>query len=328
MRVFVAGATGAIGKRLVPMLVQAGHAVTGTTHTPDKAALIRSAGAYPEIVNALDQKQVLDAVQRARPNVIVHELTALPQVLNLRRFDQAFASTNRLRTEGTDNLLAAARAVGCPRLVAQSYTGWPYARTGNWVKTEEDPLLSTPDSGMRQSFQAIRYLESAVTSSREIEGFVLRYGSFYGPGTSLAVDSAMLKEIRKRHVPIVGNGAAYWSFVHIDDATSATLLAIEATSPGLYNICDDEPAPVSEWLPFLAAAVGAKPPIHVPSWLGRLAVGAHGVAMMTTIRGASNQKAKALLGWKLKWPSWRQGFREGLGEATETLNQIKLSKAG
>ena len=328
MRVFVAGATGAIGKRLLPLLVQGGHAVTGTTQSPSKAALIRSAGAYPEIVNALDQKQVLDAVQRARPHVIVHELTAIPPTFNLRRFDQAFAATNRLRTEGTDNLLAAARAVGCRRIIAQSYTGWPYARIGNWVKTEKDPLLSTPDPGMRQSFQAIRYLESAITGSPELEGFILRYGSFYGPGTSLASGSSQLQEIRKRRVPIVGNGAGHWSFIHIDDAASATFLAIDATSPGLYNICDDEPAPVSEWLPYLAAALGAKPPLHVPSWLGRLAIGTHGVAMMTQIRGASNQKAKALLAWKLKWPSWRKGFREGLDETKEAPGQPKLSRAG
>jgi nucleoside-diphosphate-sugar epimerase len=312
MKVFLAGATGAIGKRLVPMLVSAGHSVTGTTRHPDKAKSLRAAGARPEIVNALSSREVLEAVQRSEPDVIIHQLTAIPANFNLRRFDQEFATTNRLRTEGTDHLLAAARAVGCRRFIAQSYTGWPYARTGGWIKTEEDPLASSPDPGMRRSFEAIRHLESAVLQNGPIEGFVLRYGGFYGPGTSLGHGSPMLEQIRRRRVPVVGNGLGHWSFVHIDDAASATLAAVEAALPGVYNVADDEPAPVSEWLPFLASVLGAKPPRHIPRWLGRIAIGQHGVAMMTEIRGASNRKAKSLLNWRLKWPSWRQGFQNGL----------------
>jgi nucleoside-diphosphate-sugar epimerase len=319
MKVFVAGATGVIGKRLVPMLIGARHTVTGTTHTPDKAESIRKAGAKPEVINALNEKEVLEAVKRAEPDVIIHQLTSIPANFNLRRFDEAFVLTNRLRSEGTDHLLAAARSVDCPRFIAQSYVGWPYARNGSWIKSEQDPLLSSPEPAMRKTFQAILHVESSVLGEPGLEGFVLRYGAFYGPGTSLGHGGSMLEEIRRRRVPIVGKGTGYWSFVHIDDAASATLAAVEAASPGLYNICDDEPAPVSAWLPFLAEALGAKPPRHIPKWLGRLAVGPHGVAMMTEIRGASNQKAKSLLRWKPKWPSWRQGFRDALEDRIEDV---------
>ncbi|HWB86182.1 MAG TPA: NAD(P)-dependent oxidoreductase [Bryobacteraceae bacterium] len=313
MRVFVAGATGAVGKALLPKLVNAGHTVTGTTRSQERTASIRAAGATPEVVNALHAQEVLEAVQRAKPDVIVHQLTALPAKLDIRHFDREFTVTNRLRTEGTDHLLAAARAVGCRRFIAQSYGGWPYERTGGWVKTEEDPLLSSPEPAFRTTLQAIIHLESAVMSERAMEGFVLRYGSFYGPGTSLGSGGAFLEEIRRRHLPIVGEGAGYWSFLHISDAASAAVAAIEAPIPGIYNIADDEPAPVSQWLPALAEAIGAPPPRRIPVWLARLAIGALGVAMMTQGRGASNQKAKATLGWKPQWPSWRTGFREGLG---------------
>jgi nucleoside-diphosphate-sugar epimerase len=275
--------------------------------------MIHSAGATPALVDALDARQVLDAVARAQPDVIIHELTAIPAQFNLKRFDQEFATTNRLRTQGTDNLLAAARAVSCGRFIIQSYTGWPYARTGGWIKTEEDPLMPVPDPGMRESFDAIRYLESAVLAQSGMQGFVLRYGGFYGPGTSLGEGGTTLKDVRHRRIPVVGGGTAYWSFIHIDDAAAATVSAIHGNLPGIYNITDDEPAPVSEWLPYLAHAVGAKPPRHVPAWLGKLAIGQHGVAMMTTARGASNQKARSALPWKLRWPSWRQGFLKGLG---------------
>jgi 2-alkyl-3-oxoalkanoate reductase len=313
MKVFLAGATGAIGKRLVPILVAAGHMVTGTTKTAEKAESIRSAGAKPEIVNALNAREVLEAVQRSEPDVIIHQLTAIPASFNMRRFDEEFALTNRLRSEGTDHLLAAARAVGCRRIIAQSYLGWPYARAGTWIKNEEDPLLTSPEPAVRETFQAILHLESAVTGESTIDGFVLRYGTFYGPGTSLGRGGSLLEEVRKRRVPIIGEGLGYWSFVHVDDAAWATLAAIEAPSPGLYNICDDEPAPVSQWLPFLAEVLAAKAPRHIPRWLGRMAIGPHGVAMMTESRGGSNQKAKSAMWWKLKWPSWRQGFRESLG---------------
>lgn len=266
----------------------------------------------PAMVDALNPKQVLEAVQAAKPDVIIHQLTAIPPSFNLRRFDEEFALTNRLRIEGTDNLIAAARTVGCRRFIAQSYCGWPYARIGGWIKTEDDPLIEAPEPAMRRSFEAIRHVETAVSQDSAIEGFVLRYGSFYGPGTSLGRDGAMTEYVRRRRMPVIGNGAGRWSFLHIDDAASATLAAIDASTPGIYNIVDDEPAPVSEWLPFLARVLGARPPRHIPAWLGRLIVGAHGVAMMTEIRGASNQKAKSLLRWKLKWPSWRQGFQNGL----------------
>jgi len=227
MKVFVAGATGAIGSRLIPMVVEAGHAVTGTTRTLNKAESIRLAGAKPEVVNALNKKEVLEAVQRAEPDVIIHQLTAIPASPNLRRFDEAFSSTNRLRTEGTDHLLASARSVGCRRFIAQSYAGWPYARTGGWIKAEEDPLVSSPEPAMRETFQAILHVESAVLADRTIEGFVLRYGSFYGPGTSLGQGGSLLDDIQRRRVPIVGKGSGYWSFVHIDDAASATLAAVK-----------------------------------------------------------------------------------------------------
>lgn len=313
MRIFVAGATGAIGKCLVPMLVNAGHTVIGTTRTPERTEAIRDAGAIPEVVDALDAGAIRAAVQRAKPEVIIHQLTAIPARLNLRRFDEDFALTNRLRTEGTDHLLAAARAAGCRRFIAQSYAGWPYERTGGWVKTEEDPLLSSPEPAFRRSLQAILHLERAVLGEPEIDGFVLRYGSFYGPGTSLGRGGSLLEDVRRRRLPIGGNGAGYWSFVHIGDAAAATLAAVEAGIAGLYNIADDEPAPVAQWLPFLADAIGARAPMHIPAWVARMVVGPHGVAMMTQVRGASNRKAKALLGWKLKWPTWRNGFREGLG---------------
>jgi 2-alkyl-3-oxoalkanoate reductase len=317
MNVFVAGATGAIGARLVPMLVRAGHRVTGTTHQPARARRIQAAGASPVVMDGLDRTAVLEAVRQANPDVIIHQLTAIPARFNLRRLEEEFAATNRLRIEGTDALLAAARAVGCKRFIAQSYTGWPNDRTGGWVKTEDDPLVADPEPALRGTLQAIQHVETAVLGGRALEGFVLRYGSFYGPGTSLGPGGSFLEDIRKRRVPIVGAGSGYWSFIHIDDAASATLAAVQASTPGLYNIVDDEPAPVSEWLPLLAEALDAKPPRRIPEWVGRIAIGAHGVAMMTRIRGASNRKAKQLLGWRLRWPSWRQGFREGMTAMAE-----------
>jgi nucleoside-diphosphate-sugar epimerase len=312
MKIFVAGASGAIGARLIPMLVKAGHDVTGMTRTAAKAPLIRAAGAVPVIADALDQNAVTEAVCRASPDVIVHELTSIPANIDIRHFDRDFAKTNALRTQGLDHLLAAASAAGCRRVVAQSFAGWPYARTGSFVKTEEDPLDSSPPPALRVSLDAIRYLETTVTNTQGIEGIVLRYGYFYGPGNTIGEGGSFLKEVRKRRIPIVGNGAGVWSFVHIDDAACATVLAIERGRPGIYNIVDDDPAPVSEWLPALAEAAGGKPPFRIPAWLGRIAVGSHGVVMMTEIRGASNEKAKRDLGWKPMWASWRDGFRRAL----------------
>src|SRR5262245_28110959 len=305
MRVFLAGATGAIGARLVPLLVNAGHTVTGTTRDPAKADRIRAAGCSPVVVDALRSGDLLASVQRAEPEVIIHELTAIPSRIDIRHWDQTFGPTNRLRIEATDTLLNAARAVGSHRLIAQSYSAWPYARTGSWIKTETDPLISSPEPAMRETVGAIRHLESAVLGTAGVEGIVLRHGAFYGPGTSVGPGGSFLEEIRRRRVPIVGRGTGYWSFVHIDDAASATLAAVEGHEPGVYNVTDDEPAPVSDWLPFLAQTLGAPPPLRIPAWLARFAIGPHGVAMMTEIRGASNQKAKTVLGWKLRWPSWR-----------------------
>lgn len=312
MRVFLAGATGAVGKSLVPILVRAGHSVTGTTRSEEKAGALRAAGADAAIVDALDRAAVAAAVARAKPDVIVHELTAIPPALDLRRFAKQFQLTNRLRTTGADNLLAAAQSAGVRRFVAQSYAGWPYARIGGPVKTESDPLDSDPPPALRESLKAIQYLESAVLHASGMDGLVLRYGGFYGPGNAIGENGAIVEQVRKRRVPIIGGGTGVWSFIHIDDAASATAAAIERGAPGIYNIVDDEPAPVAEWLPALARALGAKPPLRLPAWLGRLAIGEHGVVMMTDVRGASNEKAKRELGWSPRWPTWRDGFSGGL----------------
>jgi nucleoside-diphosphate-sugar epimerase len=331
MKIFLAGASGAIGKRLLPQLVRRGHTVTATTRTPDKVDSIRRVGATPEVMNALDEQEVLETVRRAAPDVIIHELTAIPSSLDLKRFDEGFAFTNMLRKEGTDILLAAARSTGCRRFIAQSYAGWPYRPTGTWIKDENDQLLSSSEaeSSVEKTLEAILHLESAVLGESALEGFVLRYGAFYGPGTSLGLGGSLLEEVKKRRVPIVGKGTGYWSFLHIDDAASATVAAVDAPSPGVYNICDDEPAPVSEWLPFLANELGARPPRHIPTWMARMAIGAFGVALMTEIRGASNQKAKSQMPWTLKWPTWRKGFRDGLSNSVQAMPEgPRALKAG
>ena len=311
MRVFVAGATGAIGSKLVPALVRRGHEVVGTTRSPERARAIEAAGGMPAIVHALDAEAVKREVARAAPDVIVHELTAIPPNFNPRRFDQAFATTNRLRTEGTDHLVAAAEAAGVRRFVAQSFAAWPYARQGSWVKTEDDPLDEHPPEQVRRTLAAIRYLERA-TLQGPFEGLALRYGGFYGPGTSLARTGPIADAVRRRRFPIVGSGAGVWSFVHVEDAAEATALAAEGGAPGVYNVTDDEPAPVRDWLPVLAEALGAPAPRRVPVWVGRLFGGELAVTMMTELRGASNGKAKRELGWTLRYASWRQGFRDGL----------------
>jgi nucleoside-diphosphate-sugar epimerase len=309
VRVFVAGATGAIGRRLVPLLVDRGHDVSALTHTPGRDGPLRAAGATPVVADGLDRDAVVAAVRRVGPDVVVHEMTALAGGLDMRRFEQTFARTNELRTRGTDNLLEAARAAGARRFVVQSFAGWPFARTGGPVKTEEDPLDPHPPPALRTTLEAIRHLEGAVGGAEGIEGLVLRYGGFYGPGTSLAPDGEHTMLVRKRRWPIVGGGTGVWSVVHIDDAAAATVQAIERGRAGIYNIVDDEPAPVHEWLPYLAEVLGAKPPLRVPVWVGRAAAGEHGVAMMTSIRGASNAKAKRELGWTPRYASWREGFR-------------------
>jgi nucleoside-diphosphate-sugar epimerase len=315
MRIFVAGATGALGRRLVPLLVGNGHQVTGMTRTAAKAAGLRAAGAEPVVADALDREAVDRAVAAARPEVVVHQLTDLAATTNMRRFDREFAGTNRLRTEGTDHLVAAARAAGARRLVAQSFAGWPFARVGGPVKTEDDPLDPDPPAALRHTLDAIRHLEAAVLGAEGLEGVVLRYGGFYGPGTSASEGGFMVDDLRRRRFPMVGAGTGVWSFVHIDDAASATVAAVERGAPGIYQIVDDDPAPVSAWLPALAAATGAPPPRRVPAWLARLLGGEHGVVLMTQVRGASNAKARRELAWRPAYPSWRQGFRTGLGLA-------------
>jgi nucleoside-diphosphate-sugar epimerase len=313
MRVFLAGATGVVGRRLVPALVAAGYEVTGTTRNQSKTDQLRAAGAEPVVLDPLDRHAVGTAVGKASPDVVMHQLTALTNLKpNFRRFDQQFAATNRLRTEGLDYLLEAAVAAGARRFIAQSYAGWPTERTGGAVKTEVDPLDPTPAAGSRESLAAIRHLEAAVTGTDRIEGVVLRYGGFYGPGTGFERGGPLLELVRKRRFPIIGGGTGVWSLVHIDDVASATVAAVERGAPGLYNVTDDEPAPVAVWLPYLAETIGAKPPRRLPAWLARPLLGDHGMSMMTTMRGSSNAKAKRELGWVLAYPSWRQGFRAGL----------------
>jgi 2-alkyl-3-oxoalkanoate reductase len=314
MKIFVAGATGALGKRLVPQLVANGHEVVGMTRTPDKQDLLRSLGARPVVADALDADAVAHAVAEAAPDVIVHQMTALGGAMDMRHVDEVFALTNRLRTEGTDHLLAAGRAVGVKRVVAQSYAGWPFARVGGPVKTEDDPLDPDPPDKLRATLDAIRHVERAVTAIEWGEGVVLRYGGFYGPGTSLSSDptAEMVRPIRERKFPLVGDGGGVWSFVQIDDAARATVAAIENGHTGIYNVVDDDPAFVREWLPALAKVLEAKPPRHVPRWLGKIVAGDAAVAMMTEVRGASNAKAKRELGWQPVFTSWRTGWVEGL----------------
>jgi len=310
MRVFLAGATGAVGRRLVPQLVAAGHDVTATTTSTAKVDLLRGLGATPVVVDGLDAVAVGEAVARAQPDAIVHQMTALSGGTDLRRFDRAFATTNELRTKGTENLLDAARAAGVERFVAQSYAGWPSAPTGGALVTEAEPLDPEPAPGQRETHAAIRFLERAVTEA-PLTGVVLRYGSFYGPGAT----DPMIDLLRKRRVPMVGDGAGVWSWIHLDDAASATVAVLDRDARGIYNVVDDEPAPVAEWLPALAAAVGAKPPRRIPVWLARLAAGDVVVRMMTETRGVSNAKARAELDWVPRWRSWREGFRHGLTDA-------------
>lgn len=313
MRIFVAGASGAVGRRLVPMLVGLGHEVVGTTRSARRAETIQAAGRQSVVVDAFDRRALIEAVATAKPEIVVHQLTALSGTASLRRFDAYFAETNRLRTEGTDNLLAGARAARARRFVAQSFTGWANERTGGPVKTEDDPIDPNPTSASRQTVAAIRRLESIVTSAQDMEGIVVRYGGLYGPGTGLGAGGEILEMVRKRRLPVVGGGTGVWSFVHIDDAADATVAAIERGEPGLYNVVDDDPAPVHEWLPYLAEVLGAKPPLRVPAWLVRPMLGEHGVSLMTAIRGSSNAKARRSLGWEPRYASWRQGFRDGLG---------------
>jgi nucleoside-diphosphate-sugar epimerase len=308
MRVFVAGATGAIGKQLVPRLVAAGHEVHGMTRSEAKQPMLAEMGAVPVVADALDPDQVARAVAAANPDVIVHELTAIGP-LNMRHFDRDFALTNRLRTEATDYLLSAGQAVGVRRFVAQSIAAYgAYERAGGPVKTEEDPVETKAPREMRETLAAIRHLEHAVLGATWTDGIVLRYGAFYGPDTTLAPGEEQFELIRKRKFPLVGGGGGIWSFIHVADAAEATVAAIERGRRGVYNIVDDDPAPVAEWLPALAQTLGAKKPMRVPRLVGRLAAGEAGVVMMTDVRGASNAKAKRELDWRPAHPTWRDGF--------------------
>jgi nucleoside-diphosphate-sugar epimerase len=302
MRVLVIGASGAIGSRLVPQLIDRGHEVVGTCRSPEKKERLRALGAEPIVLDALDTRAVREAVIGAEPDAIIHQATALADIRFGRNFDRTFAQTNRLRNEGTDALLAAAREASVRRFVAQSFASMRNAREGGMVKTEEDPLDPDPPARMRQAHAAMRHLEQAVTDAG---GLALRYGGFYG-----AANDAMVGPVRKRQFPIVGDGGGYSSWIHLDDAAAATVLALEQDGPAIYNITDDEPAPLREWLPVLADALGAKPPRHVPVWLARVIAGDVAVLMGTDARGASNAKAKRELGWTLRYPSWRQGFAE------------------
>ena len=303
MRVFVAGASGAIGTRLVPQLIARGHEVVGTGRSPESVERVRALGANPVALDLLDAAAVRKAVLGSEPDAIVHEASALADVRFGRNLDRIFTQTNRLRTEGTDNLLAAAREAGVRRFVAQSVATYGlYAREGGPVKSEDDPLDPSPPKGMREVAAALRHLEQAVTDAG---GIVLRYGGFYG-----AANDGLLEPVRKRQFPIVGDGGGIWSWIHLDDAAAATVLALEHDGPATYNIVDDESAPVRDWLPVLADALGAKPPRHVPVWLARLIAGEGAVMMGTEARGASNAKAKRELGWTLRYPSWRQGFAD------------------
>jgi nucleoside-diphosphate-sugar epimerase len=307
MRIYVAGATGVIGSRLVPLLVEGGHQVTAATRTPDKAAALERLGARAVVVDGLDGAAVGQAVAEAAPDAITHQMSALGGRPDPKHFDRWFRVTNRLRTEGTHHLLAAAQACGVDHVVAQSYTGWPNIRTGGWVKTEDDPLDPDPPKHQRETLAAIEHLETVVAKAG---GAVLRYGGFYGPGAS----DALVSLVRRRRFPIIGHGTGYMSWVHADDAAAATVLALEQRARGVYNVVDDEPAPVSEWLPHLARCIGAKPPLRVPVWLGRAAAGEVGVTTMTDSRGSSNARARRDLVWQPRWPTWRVGFREALVE--------------
>ena len=320
MKVFVAGATGVLGRALVPELVARDHEVVGMTRSASKQDGLRALGARPVVADALDPDAVAEAVASAEPEVIVHQLTALSGPISIRdarRPDRSFAvtMTNRLRTEATDHLLAAGRAVGARRFVAQSIAAFRFDRAGRPAQTEADPLDPNPPGALRTGQAAILHLEQAVTTIEWGEGLALRYGAFYGPGTgiSLAADAVIAAPVRKRRFPLVGDGGGVWSHVHIDDAAAATAIAVERGRPGIYNIVDDEPAPVRQWLPVLASALDAKPPRRVPRWLARLLAGEVATVMMTDVRGASNEKAKREFGWKPRYASWRQGFAQGLG---------------
>ena len=317
MRVFVAGASGAIGARLVPQLTDRGHEVVGTSRSPGNVERVRAMGAEPVVLDLLDERAVREAVLRAAPDAIIHEATALTDV-DFKHFERSFAQTNRLRTEGTDALIAAAREAGITRLVAQSYASMRYQRTGGMVKAEDDPLDADPIPAMREAVAAMRYLDETVVA---FGGVILRYGAFYG-----ADNDGLIEPVRKRMFPIVGDGGGVTSFIHLDDAAAATVRALEQDATGIYHVVDDEPAPVREWLPVLADVLGAKPPRHVPRWVARLFAGEAAVMMGTESRGGSNAKIKRDLGWQPRYASWREGFVAAYGSATSARRRADSSR--
>lgn len=320
-RVFIAGATGVLGRRLVPLLVDRGYDVTGLTRTASKRALLERLGATPAVANALDATALGRAISEAEPDVVVHQLTDLSNLGTMRNFDREFAGNARLRGTGTDILLSASRAAGVRRFVAQCWAGFLFAGDVRARVSEADPLESPPPKPFRNALAADRHLEEAVTGATWTDGIVLRYGGFYGPGTSISMEPPGVQSemVRKRQFPIVGDGTGYTSFIHIDDAASATVAAIERGRPGIYHVTDDEPARASEWLPVLAAALGAKPPMRVPVWLARILAGPAAVEIMTRASGASNAKAKQELAWQPAYASWRDGFVHGLRSHVEAV---------
>ena len=318
MKVLVVGASGAIGTRLVPQLTERGHEVIGTSRSPANAGRIRALGAQPLVLDLLDAGAARRAVLETQPEAIIHQATALAGAGFSRNLDRSFAPTNRLRTEGTDTLLAAAREAGVRRFVAQSFASYRYAREGGPVKTENDPLDPSPPAGASETNAAMRHLDEVVTDAG---GIALRYGGFYG-----AANDGLIGPVRKRQFPVIGDGGGISSFIHLDDAAAATVLALGHDGAGLYNIVDDEPAPMSEWLPALADALGAKPPRHVPLWLARLVAGKGMVMMAVGSRGASNAKAKRELGWTLRYPSWRQGFPAAYAPATPAQGRTTVDR--
>jgi nucleoside-diphosphate-sugar epimerase len=339
MKIMLAGASGAMGRALIPLLVRAGHDVVGMVQRPRSAEVVHALGAEPRTVDALDANAVLNCFREVRPQMVIHQLTAIPAALDMRHFDREFALTNLLRTEGTRNLLAAAVDVGATHFLAQSFAGWTYGRSHNGskkkpgkkpgatkpgakLKTEEDAFDPDPPVKLRGTLDALKSLERAVLSESRITGTVLRYGVFYGPHTSIAKDGSTVQAVRRRKLPLVGEGAGVWSFVHIEDAASATAAAVESGQGGVYNVVDDEPAPASEWLSFLAHCAHAQPPRQVSTWMARLLIGEHVVAVMNEIRGVSNAKIKRELGWTPRWPSWRDGFRDVLKNASLPVREL------
>ena len=301
MKIFLAGGTGAVGRLLIPELTQAGHWVAATTRSKSKLNHLRVLGAHPLVLDLMRPEDVMEAVVAVSPDVVVHEATDLARFRDFKHFDREFFSTNQLRKEGTANLLAA-------RFIAQSYTGWPNERSGSLLKTENDPFDSSPPAAMLQTLEAIQVMEQFVTSNKNMGCAILRYGTFYGPGTSVAPQGRIWESIRHRQIPLIGEGTGVWSWIHVKDAACATKLAIESDVTGVFNVVDDEPAQVAAWLPHLSQSLGAKPPVKIPEWVGRLLVGEAGTSVMTAIRGSSNAKVKHSLSWKPSFSSWREGF--------------------